>query len=141
MPTGRQRLGWRAPSGREPPPQSERVRRSRTRSSRYRDQPLRVLVVSLAVVVVMAADPELEPIVLVAAFRRPVKDRVVAHQELEPTPPGLIGLVDDPVFQGEGAEAGALRQIPDDVGAARAGIAVDDRRQEPEARACSSLIE
>jgi hypothetical protein len=41
--------------------------------------PLRGLVVSLAVVLVMAADPELEPIVLVAAFRRPVKDRVVAH--------------------------------------------------------------
>jgi hypothetical protein len=91
-----------------------------------------VFVISVAVVLVVAADPELEPIVLVAAFRRPVKDRVVAHEKLKPTPPSLIGLVDDPIFQGEGAEAGALRQVPDDVGAARAGIEVNDRRQGPE---------
>src|SRR3989442_14308031 len=86
----------------------------------------------LAVVLVVAADPELEPIGLVATFRRPVKDRVVAHQELDPTPPGRIALVDGPVIQDEGAEAGALRQVPDDLGAARAGIAIDDRRQGPE---------
>src|ERR1700675_415376 len=74
----------------------------------------------LRLVLVMAADPELEPLVLVAAFRRPVKDRVVAHEELESAPPGLIGLVDDPVLQDESAEAGALGQVPSDVGAARA---------------------
>jgi len=34
----------------------------------------------------MAAEPELEPIVLVAASWRPVKDRVVARQELDPAP-------------------------------------------------------
>jgi hypothetical protein len=48
---------------------------------------------SLAVVFVVAADLELEPIALVAAFRRPVEDRVVAHQELDPAAPGRIGLV------------------------------------------------
>src|SRR5687768_4529834 len=91
-----------------------------------------VFVGSAAVVLVMAADPELEPIVLVAAFRRPVKDRVVAHEELEPTPPGLIGLVDDPVLQDESAEARALRQVPSDVCATRAGVDVNDRWQGPE---------
>src|SRR5262249_11093563 len=34
-------------------------------------------------VFVVAADPELEPVALVAAFRRPVQDRVVGHQELD----------------------------------------------------------
>src|SRR6266566_9736941 len=84
------------------------------------------------VVLVMAANPELEPIGLVATFRRPVKDRVVAHQELDPTPPGRIALVDGPAIQDEGAEAGALRQVSHDVGAARAGIAIDDGRQGPD---------
>src|SRR5688572_1456916 len=77
-----------------------------------------VFVVSGAVVLVVPADPQLEPIVLVAAFRRPVEDRVVAHEELDPTPPGRIALVDGPVLQDEGAEAGALSQVPGDVSAA-----------------------
>ena len=80
-------------------------------------------------VLVVAAEPELEPIVLVAALRRSVEDRVVAHQELEPAPPGRIGLVDDSVIQDEGAETGALRQVSGDVGSARAGVALDDGRQ------------
>src|SRR6266566_5209048 len=63
---------------------------------------------SLAVVFVVAADPELELVVLVAAFRRPVEDRVVAHQELDPASPCRIGVVDRPVVQDEGAEALAL---------------------------------
>jgi hypothetical protein len=67
----------------------------------------------MAVVLVMAADAKLEPIDLVAPLRRPVKDRLVAHQELDPTPPGPIGLVDDPVLQDESAEAGVDRQASD----------------------------
>ena len=90
-------------------------------------QPLSLFVDSHGVVLVVAADPQLEPIVLVAALRRSVEDRVVAHQELEPTPPGRIAVVDDPVIQDEGAEAGTLRQVSDDVSAARPGIDVDDR--------------
>jgi hypothetical protein len=83
----------------------------------------------LGVVLVVGADPELEPIALVAAFRRPVEDRVVAHQELDPASSGRIGVVDDPVVQDEGAEALALGQVPDKVGAGLAGVAAGDRRQ------------
>ena len=38
-------------------------------------------------------------------------------------------MVDGPVIQDESAEALALGQVPNDVGAALAGIAVGDRRQ------------
>src|SRR6266508_2134596 len=80
-------------------------------------------------VLVVPADPELERIALVAAFRHPVEDPVVAHQELDPARPGRIGVVDGPVIQDEGAEALALGQVPNYVGAALAGIALGDRRQ------------
>src|SRR5262245_47387887 len=46
-------------------------------------------------VLVVAVDPELEPIALVAALRRAVEDRVIAHQELNPAPGIRVGLVDD----------------------------------------------
>src|SRR2546429_3353431 len=84
---------------------------------------------SLAVVFVVAADPELEPVALVAAFRRPVEDRVVAHQELDPAAPGRIGLVDVAVVQNEDAEAEALGQVPDDVGAGLPRVTGGDRWQ------------
>ena len=58
----------------------------------------------MAVVFGVAADPHLEPIALVAAFRRPVEDRVVAHQELDPAAARRIGLVDRPVVENEDAE-------------------------------------
>src|SRR5262249_56209098 len=83
---------------------------------------------SRAIVLVVAADPELEPIALVASFRRPVEEPVVAHQELDPATPGRIGVVDSPVRRGEGAEALGLGQVTDDVGAAFARIAAGDRR-------------
>ncbi len=54
-------------------------------------------------VLVMAADPGLERLPLVAPLRHPVEDRVVAHQELHPAPRGRIGLVDDPVSERENA--------------------------------------
>ena len=41
---------------------------------------------SFRVVLVVAADPHLPRIALVTAFRHPVKDRVVAHQEFQPSP-------------------------------------------------------
>src|SRR5271169_2024911 len=52
-------------------------------------------------VLVMAADPGLERVALVAPLRRPVEDRVVAHQELDPAPRGPIGLVDGAVLERE----------------------------------------
>src|SRR5262244_2297420 len=84
---------------------------------------------SLVVVFVVAADPELEPVALVAAFRRPVEDRVVAHQELDPAAPGRIGVVDVAVVQSEGAEAEVLGQVPDDVGAGLPRVTGGDRWQ------------
>ena len=54
-------------------------------------------------VLVMAADPGLERLALVAAFGSPVEDRVVAHQELDPARRGRIGLVDGAAGEREGA--------------------------------------
>src|ERR1700733_14103418 len=54
-------------------------------------------------VLVMAADPGLERVALVASPRRPVEDRVVGHQELDPAARGRISLVDGAVLEGEGA--------------------------------------
>ena len=54
-------------------------------------------------VLVVAADPGLERVALVAPLRRPVQDRVVAHQELDPAPRGRIGLVDRAVLAREDA--------------------------------------
>src|SRR5437762_13738012 len=84
---------------------------------------------SVAVVFVVAADPELEPVALVAAFRRPVEDRVVAHQELDPAAPGRIGVVDVAVVQNDDAEAEVLGQVPDDVGAGLSPVTGDVRWQ------------
>src|SRR5438876_422065 len=84
---------------------------------------------SLALVLVVAADPELEPLALVAALRRAVQDRVVTHQELHTTRAGGIGVVDSPVVQGEDAEALGLGQVMDYVGAGLPRIAGGDRRQ------------
>src|SRR5215475_1168027 len=89
---------------------------------------------SLVAVFVVAADPELEPVALVAAVRRPVEDRIVAHQELDPAAPGRIGLVDGPVVQNEDGEAEVLGQVPDGVGAGLPGVTGGDRRQLPEHR-------
>src|SRR5215472_15932797 len=66
------------------------------------------------VVVLVAADPQLEGVALVPAFRRPVEDWVVAHQELDPARPGRVSLVDGPALQDEHAEAEILGQVPDD---------------------------
>src|SRR5215213_3619581 len=41
-----------------------------------------------------------------------------------PASPGRVGVVDGPVIEDEGAEALALGQVPNYVGAALAGIAV-----------------
>src|SRR5271163_540442 len=80
------------------------------------------------------AQPYLERVALVAALWRPVEDWVVAHQELEPASPGLVGLVDEPVIQDEHAEAWALSQIAEYVGAGFARVVLDDRRQRLEYR-------
>src|SRR5260370_18478974 len=67
---------------------------------------------SLAVVFVVAADPELEPVALVAAFRRPVEDRGVAHQELDPAAPARIGGGAVASVPNEQPEPDALGQLP-----------------------------
>src|SRR4029434_4257883 len=54
-------------------------------------------------VLVVAAEPELPAVALVAALGHPVQDRVVAHQELHPAPGGRIGLVDGAVLERKGA--------------------------------------
>src|SRR5262245_57589571 len=64
-------------------------------------------------VFIMAADPGLERLALVASLRHPVEDRVVAHQELHPAPRGRIGLVDDTVVAREDGHGRGFRQVPD----------------------------
>src|SRR5687768_9687653 len=81
------------------------------------------------VVLVVPTDPQLEPVALVTALRCAVEDRVVAHQELVPTSLSRIGLVDGVIVQDEGAEARALGQVPDDVGAGVGRVSACDGRQ------------
>ena len=83
---------------------------------------------SRVAVLVVAADPQLEPLTLLPAFGSPVKDPVVAHQEFDPATGGRIGVVDGPVVQDEGAEAEALGQVSDDVGAGLPRITGGDWR-------------
>src|SRR5512132_2910005 len=84
--------------------------------------------ISLALVLVVPADPELPVRALVAALRCVVEDRVVAHQELQSTPRRRVGVVDDAVASYERAEAGALGEVTGDVGARRPGVLLDDGR-------------
>src|SRR4029453_6702080 len=88
-----------------------------------------LLLASLAVVLVVAAGPGLPCVALILALGRPVQDRVVAHQELDPTPGGRIGLVDDAVLEGEDTHQRGLRQITNDVGPGRGRVLGHDRRQ------------
>src|SRR3954453_23476887 len=62
-------------------------------------------------VLVIAANPGLERLALVASLRRPVQDRVVAHQELDPAEGGPIGLVDSTVLEHEGAHRRDFRDV------------------------------
>src|SRR5438874_6549143 len=70
---------------------------------------------SLGVVLVVAADPELPSLALIASLRRPVKDPVVGHQELDPATGRRVGLIDDAVLAAEGGEAEQLGQVAVDV--------------------------
>src|ERR1700733_8485415 len=54
-------------------------------------------------VLVMAANPGLERVALIASPRRPVQDRVVAHQELDPAARGRVGLVDGAALERKAA--------------------------------------
>src|SRR5829696_1443307 len=84
---------------------------------------------SLAVVLVVAAEPGLPCVALVTALGHPVQERVVAHQELHPTPGGRIALVDDAVLEGEDAHHRGLRQITNDIGPGRGRVLGHDRWQ------------
>jgi hypothetical protein len=57
------------------------------------------------VVLVVAANPELERLPLIATLGYTVEDRVVAHQELDAAPPGSVGLVDGAILKGEDARS------------------------------------
>src|SRR4029450_9335947 len=59
-------------------------------------------------VLVMGANPDLELVALVAAGGRPVENRVIGHQDLDPPSPCRIRVVDGPLLQNEHAEALAL---------------------------------
>ena len=67
---------------------------------------------SPAVVLVVAADPQLETVVLVAALRCPVQDPVVGHQELHPPTGRGVRLVDGPGVDREGGEAEQFVRYP-----------------------------
>ena len=81
------------------------------------------------VVFVVAANPELPSLVLVAPLRRPVEEPVVGHQELDPATGRRVRLVHDPVLKRECGESEQLGQVAVDVGAGDLGIAQRDRRQ------------
>src|ERR687898_2099886 len=82
-----------------------------------------------APVLVVPAEPELPRLALVAALGGVVEDRVVAHEELQAAPRRRVRVVHVTLVAHERAEAGALREVADRVGAGRAGVVLDDRRQ------------
>src|ERR687898_558199 len=84
---------------------------------------------SLAAVFVVAAEPELPAVALVAALGHAVEDRVVAHEELHPAPGGRIGLVDGAVLERKDADQGRLGEIVGDVGPGRGRVLGHDRGQ------------
>src|SRR6478672_4730895 len=85
-----------------------------------------------ALVLVSPADPELPILItLVAPFRRVVEDRVVRHEELQSAPRGRVRVVDLVALPDERAEPRALGEVAGDVGARRAGVLLDDRRERP----------
>src|SRR5215216_6222510 len=86
--------------------------------------PLRAL--SRAVLVV-AAYPHL--VALVAALRRPVEDRVIAHQELRAAGVAGVAVVDVVAVAREGADAVALREVAADIRPGGGGVLGDERRQ------------
>src|SRR5919197_3898189 len=64
------------------------------------------------VVLVVAAHPHL--VALVAALRRPVEDRVVAHQELRAARVAGVAVVDAVAVPGERADAVPLGEVDGD---------------------------
>src|SRR5215211_6156085 len=80
-------------------------------------------------VLVMAANPGLEGLPLIASLRRPVEDGVVAHHELDPAERGPIRLVGGVVLEGESAHRWYFRDVSGDVRTARGRVLGRDRRQ------------
>src|ERR671930_675437 len=84
---------------------------------------------SLALVLIVPADPDLPVLALVAALRCVVEDRVVAHQKLDPAARRRVRVVDGAVVAYERAEPKQLREVANEIGARRAGVVRGDRRQ------------
>src|ERR671937_2363459 len=84
---------------------------------------------SLALVLVVPADPNLPGLALVAAVRCVVEDRVVTHQKLHSAARGRVGVVDGVVVAYERAEPKQLREVANEIGASRAGVVRGDGRQ------------
>src|SRR3954454_2746053 len=80
-------------------------------------------------VLVVAAEPELPVCSFVPPHGRAVKDSVVAHQELQAAPGRRVDVIDGVAVSCEGAEAGALGEVSDGVGAGRPGVLLDNRWQ------------
>src|SRR3954454_21598095 len=80
-------------------------------------------------VLVVAAEPELPLCSFVPSKGCAVEDSVVAHQELQAAPSRRVDVIDGVAVSCEGAETGALGEVPDGVGAARPGVLLDDRWQ------------
>src|ERR671935_2556207 len=84
---------------------------------------------SLALVLLVPADPDLPGLALVAALRCMVEDRVVAHQKLHSAARRRVGVVDGAVVAYERAEPKQLREVANEIGASRAGVVRGDGRQ------------
>src|ERR671934_2697521 len=84
---------------------------------------------SLALVLVVPADPDLPRLTLVAALRCVVEDRVVAHQKLHSAARRRVVVVDGAVVAYERAEPKQLREVANEIGARRAGVVRGDGRQ------------
>src|SRR5918994_6653211 len=62
-------------------------------------------------VLVVAADPHVGRVALVASLRSPIEQPVEAHHELEAARSGRVRVVDDAVGEREGAQHWRLRQV------------------------------
>src|SRR6266516_7205625 len=99
---------YRAKTPPSPAPRSRSGSTQRSLSTRR----VRVLVL------IVAPDPHLGRVTLVASRRRPVEECVEAEHEFEAASGGRVRVVDDPVLEGERAEDQPFRQVPSRVGAA-----------------------
>src|SRR5579884_4011169 len=85
---------------------------------------------SALTVFIMESEPSHRPVpLLIATLWGSIKDSVIAHQKFSAAGIGGIGVVSNIRLAYKNAESMSFRQISGDVGAGRARVLSDDRRQ------------